>query len=224
MDLLEIHKRLAFLINKSQGKYFTYEEEDELLDLGQMSVFNDYYIEYQKSERINDALAPFKKVFTFSYGTTPAGLVSVPSDYFDATSITTVVQDASGVTRTFPCPRLNEDDIAARTNSRVIPLNISNPFAETLTNWNLQLYPKIPQAGTLKYLCRPPKPTLVYTIAGRVTTYFPLTSTQMAWSDKNIYEILLKCMQLTGINMRENDIMAWADKEDEQNVLTSNKA
>lgn len=224
MDLLEIHKRLAFLINKSQGKYYTFEEEDAMLDLGQMSVFNDYYIDYQKSERINDALAPFKKVFTFSYGTTPGGLISTPSDYFDATSITVAVLDANNIPRTYSCPRLNEDDIAGRLNSQVIPPSLSLPFAETIGNWNLQLYPKQPQAGTLKYLCRPPKPNLVYTVVGRVTTYDQLASTQMSWSDKDVKKIIMQALELSGINTRENDIEAWADREISQDVGSNDKS
>lgn len=223
MDLLEIHKRLEFLINKAQGVFYSPEEIDSLLDTGQMSVFNDYHILFQKSQRISDALAPFKKQFTFTYGTTPSGVVTTPTDYFDTTEIYTIVQD-NGEIKQRPCPRLNENEIVGRLNSQIFKPTILDPVCVTIQNWNIQLYPQQSQAGIMFYLCRPPLPKFVYTASGRVITYDQNASTQMSWADKNIYEILLKCLQMVGINSREQDIQAWSNQEDQQNVLTPNKA
>lgn len=223
MDLLEIHNRLNDLINKAQGEYFPPGMLDELLDMGQMALFNDYYIQFQESQRINDALAPFTKPFIFTYATTPGGLITAPADYFDEVSLSTTVQNAAGVTLTRPCPRINLDELPGRLNSRIFPPTLLDPIHVTVQNWNIQLYPKQPMAGTMYYLCRPPIPNMVFTTNSRVINYDQVHSTQMAWADKDITSIIVKALDYIGINTREQDVQQWAGQKDQANILSNLK-
>jgi hypothetical protein len=224
LDLQEIHDSFLSLINKYQGEYFPPETIDSWLDTAQMALFNDYYIQFAKSQRIVDALAPFKNKFVFTNVTTPGGIVTVPSDYFDAIRLSVVVQDTDGITKIRPCPRLNDDELTARINSQIKPPTLMWPVCETIQNWNLQLYPNVPMAGTLSYLQRPKAPVFNYTTVGGVIVYNQAGSTQMLWADKEIEGIILKALEYAGINTREQDLQSWSNQEDQQNILTPNKA
>lgn len=225
MDLQEIHLRFLSLINKSQGAYYPPEQIDQWLDMGQMEIFNQYYLQFAKSQRIADALAPFKKKYVFTNITTPGGVVTVPSDYFDAIRMSMVVQDASDdTTKTRPCPRLNDDELSARINSQIKPPSLMWPVAEIIENWNLQLYPKQPMAGELSYLSRPTAPHFVYTTIGGVITYNQLASAQMEWADKNILEIINAAVDFSGINTREQDVSQWAEQREAADVTSPVKS
>ena len=223
MDLLEIHNRLEFFINKAQGEYLTPAQEDKVLDIGQMALFNDYYIKFAESQRINDALAPFKRQFTFTNATSPGGLITAPADYFDQISLYTIVQDQYGKTRQRPCPRLNENELAGRLNSQLYPPTLFDPVCMTVQDWDIQLYPQVPQAGILFYLSRPAIPVFVYTGTGRTINYNALTSTQLEWADKDISSILVKALNYIGISTREQDVAGWASTQDQQNIMSQNK-
>lgn len=220
----EIHNRFLGLINKSQGAYYPPGQIDEWLDMGQMAVFNTYYLEFAKSQRIADALAPFKKKFTFTNVTTPAGIVTVPSDYFDAIRISMIVQTPNGQVLTRPCPRLNDDELTGRINSQIKPPSVMWPVCETILNWNLQLYPKQPQAGELAYLSRPAIPNFMYTTTGGVIIYNQGLSTQMEWADKNIDEILNLAITLAGVNTREQDLVQYGEQKETQDATSPVKS
>lgn len=215
VDLNDLYTFANFLINKFLGGYYTPEQMDLLFDRSQMVVYDAYLKEFGKSQRLNDSMAPFKRTFVFSNSTSPGGLVTVPPDYYNLLSVIPTIFDSYlQVPKDVPCPVVNEDEIVAQENSQIIPLNTSNPFCVVGQNWNIQLYPKVPQAGTVFYLCRPATPKYQYTTTGRVITYNSGTSTQLQWADKDIDDIIFVAMDFLGINLREQDVMGWATNKD----------
>src|SRR6185295_2912163 len=181
------YKFLQFWINKEQGAYFTFAELDMVVDRAQMSLFNDYYDKFGASQRLNDALSPFKREFTFTNVSSPTGLIILPDEYQNLLSVYTVVQDArTGLPVNRPVPILNEDEKVARDNSQIYPPSLWDPYGMIVQNWDIQLYPKVPMAGTVFYLTRPPAPFYAYDIvSGRVPVYNPVDSVQLMWAEKD---------------------------------------
>lgn len=224
MDLQVIQDTLNFFINKSQGVFYDPEEIDQMLDNAQLSLYNDYYIKFATSQRLDDALAPFKTTYTFTNGTSPDGLVATPDDYLDLLDVYTIIMDATNTPRRRPCPVLAEDQITYRYNSQVIPMSVTDPFCNVVANWDIQLYPKVPQAGVITYLKRPVAPVFVYSlVSGRVIVYDQNASTQLEWGSKDCLSIIMKALSFAGCNISENDILQYAETKDQQNINTLDK-
>lgn len=225
MDLQVAYNYLNFWINKAQGKFYSPPELDLLTDRGQQSLYDDYYPQYGTSERMRDALAPFKTKKQITLIDNPGGFVTYPDDVpgdlnglQDILDFEGLVTDANNITRPATCPFLNEDERTQRINSQIIPLSPSNPFAETMDT-GFQLYPKQPQLGTLTYLRRPKAPFFAYsTVRGRVLVYNQAGSTQLEWFDKDQNAVLIKALSSIGINTSEKDIQQFAETKDQQNI------
>lgn len=220
MTLDNAYTFLNFLINKNQGGWYAPETLDLLVDRAQMSLFNDYYMEFGASQRLNDALSPFKKQFTFSNVTSPTGLITMPDDYSHLLSVYTVIQNSiTGSAQNRPVPILNEDEKVARDNSQIYPPTTTDPYGIIVENWNVQLYPQTAQAGVVFYLARPVAPYYSYdVVSGRVIVYNPTLSTQLQWADKDIVSILVKTLSFLGINLSEQDVLQYAEQKDQLNI------
>jgi hypothetical protein len=220
MDLLVAYNYLNFEVNKVFATYYSPQDFDLIVDRAQMSLFNDYYEAFGTSQRLNDALAPFKRTFMFTNVTSPAGLIMMPGDYQHLLSLYTIAQNSiTGLPVNRPVPLLNEDENVARDNSQIYPPTTYDPYAMIVQDWNVQLYPNVPQAGVVFYLSRPPAPHFVYTIvSGRVPLYDPVNSVQLAWADKDQNSILIKALSTLGINVREQDIIQYAETKTGQNL------
>jgi len=217
------YKFLNFWVNKEQGAYFSFEELDLIVDRAQMSLYNDYYNKFGASQRLNDALAPFKKEFIFTQATCPDGLILLPDEYQNLLSVHTIVQDArTGLPVNRPVPILNEDEKVARDNSQIYPPSLWDPYGMITVNWDIQLYPQSAMAGKVFYLRRPQAPFYAYYIvSGRVPVYDPVNSVQLEWAEKDKDSILIKALSYLGINISEQDIIQYAEMKSGQNLSNS---
>lgn len=223
MALDEDYAFLDFWINKYFGTYYSPEEKDLIVDRAQMSLFNDYYDKFGASQRLNDALAPFKRGFVFTNASSPGGLILLPDEYQNLLSVYTVVQDATtGLPVNRPVPILNEDEKVARDNSQIYPPTLWDPYGMVVQNWDVQLFPAVPMAGKVYYLTRPVAPKFGYNIvSGRVIVYDPGSSTQLEWAEKDKNSILIKALSYIGINLREQDVIQYAEMKSGQNLGNS---
>jgi hypothetical protein len=222
MTLDKVYDLLNFLINKFQGGWYSPKELDLVVDRAQMSLFNSYYLEYSTSQRLNDAMGPFKRSVTFTNVDTPAGLYTVPVNYMHLLSLHTVVM-ISGVVpvQNRAVPILNEDEKVFRDNSQIIPVSVIDPYAVIVQNRNIQFYPAVPQAGALYYLSRPAAPVFAYSIiSGRVVVYNEGASTQLEWADNDVLSIIVKALNMLGINMGEQDVLQWSENKDQLNIMS----
>lgn len=218
MDLQKAYNQLLFWINKYEGAWFPPQVLDEKVDFGQLSYYKNCFIKYGTGQRLDDALAPFKKTVPFT--TSSSGLLTSPDDYMDLIDIIPM-PDGNRVT----CPVLNEDEITGRANSQLIPNTITRPFAEEVTDWNYQLYPRVQQSGLLSYFSRPVAPKFVYTVvSGRVIVYNKSSSTQLAWGDDEITPLLLHTLNTLGINLSDQEIVQFSEMKVQQNLLSTMKA
>lgn len=220
MTLDVAYNYFNFEINKVFGTYYSPEEIDLIVDRAQMSLFNDYYEEFGTSQRLNDSMAPFKRSFSFTNISSPTGVVTMPDDYQHLLNLYTIIQNTiTGLPQNRPVPILNEDEKVARDNSQIYPPSMTDPYGMIVQNWNVQIFPPVPQAGVVYYLTRPAVPVFGYNIvSGRVIVYNPATSTQLEWADKDQNAILIKALSTVGINVREQDIIQYAETKSGQNL------
>lgn len=213
MDLKDAYNFLQFWYNKYAGSWFTPPELDALVDKGQLSYYKKCFKKYGTGQRLDDALAPFKKKAPFTTNST--GYLSTPDDYMDLIDIV-CLPSGNPVT----CPVLNEDEITNRRNSQIIPNTITSPFAEEITNWNYQLYPMSLQSGILSYFSRPIAPFYSYTtVSGRVIVYNAGLSTQLQWGDDEVEDLLLETLASIGINLLSSELIQWQQVKGEQNLM-----
>lgn len=208
MDLQVSYNILNFYINKAQGGFYPPQEIDRIVDVGQLRYYKNCFIKYGTGQRLNDALAPFKKKVTFT--TDDNGLLTTPSDYMDLINI---LPDGA-----LTCPVINDDELDYRKKSQVIPMSLTRPFAEEIASWDYQLYPQQVQTGILTYFMRPPAPKFVYTtVSGRIIVYDQANSTQLLWGDDEVDSVLIAALESIGINLSESDILQWSIAKNTQN-------
>lgn len=224
MDLNEAYTLLNFYINKSQGGWYPPEELTRIVDRAQRTLYNTYYTKYATSQRLDDALAPFKVDFQFTLVSTPGGLISTPDNYLDLLGIYTIVTGSDNITRKRPVEIVNEEELVYRLNSQVVPVTVDDPIGIVKATWDVQLYPAQAQAGIMMYLREPVAPFYAYSVvSGRVIVYNQGASTQLEWSDKDIETIILIALNGLGINLGEADIMQWSEIKTQQNFTSTIK-
>ena len=217
---------LNFWINKSLGSFYTVGELELILDRGSLSLYEDLYPKYATSQRIKDALAPFRATYNFTPSTTVSGYIVIPSDsnYLNLLDVQTTFQ-ISNTTVYAPVTMVNEDERANRLNSQIDPVTVTSPIGEIIAPRFIRLYPTAAPGytGTVTYFRRPVKPVFGYSvISGRVIVYNEATSTQLEWSESWVNVVLMKALSSIGINLSSQEIQQYAELKTQSNYQTVN--
>ena len=221
MDLNDQINFLNFLIAKERGQFYTIPELENLLDYGQMSVFDDLHQKYATSQRIKDALIPFKEIYNFT--TLTSGYVIVPDSRYLKFLDLQIYYNISDRRVYYPVKLINEDERADRLNSQIDPVTSTSPIGEQTAVKTFRLYPAHAYNGNVTYLRRPVKPVFGYNvISGRVIVYNPATSTQLEWGQDWINTILIKALKSIGINIKEADVSGFAEAASQANYTGLN--
>jgi hypothetical protein len=218
LDLELIHNRLNFLANKEQN-YWASEEIDEKLHMSQMWSFNQYYRLFGKNTELHDALAPFKVKHTFTTSNTPGGLINLNTnkDYLHFLSLYVQWQEGTRIRRQ-DAKQINEDEIGARLDSQLTPVGIHTPVITITDTGKIQLYPEVPNSGYAFYLRKPQPPKFVYRMEGRKKVYNGSNSTQMEWNESCINEIIIKALQLLGVNIDDKMLMQFTQAKEQEKI------
>lgn len=222
MNLQDVFNELNFYINKFTGSFYTIPELENMVDLGNLALYSDLKPKYATSQLIKDALSPFRATYNFT--TQVSGYVIVPAtDYLDLLDIQIYFQ-ISNRTVYYPVKLYNEDERANRLNSQIDPVTITSPIGEQTAPKTFRLYPVGAYNGNVTYLRRPVKPVFGYSvISGRVIVYNQNTSTQLEWRDTDIPSLIIKSLEVAGINLRAEDITAWSQAKSEGNYINMNR-
>jgi hypothetical protein len=225
MNIEEIHDIIYVYLNKAQQGFISHEEIDAVLDRSQMSIFNLYHanpmiytvpgrkesLGYSDSQRMDDALSPFKKTYTYTTGDTPGGVVTLPNDYMHMISLyTTQYVDALGRNVVNPVQVLAEDELIERLESQVIPVSLFDPICIMNSGKKIQLFPEVPQSGKVYYFKRPAVPKFAYTQSGRTVTYDAGNSVQLEWNEADINNIIMQALSYYGLNLNSAELIQFA--------------
>ena len=224
MTLQDCFDFLNFWINKSTGAFYTIPELELIVDRGSISLFSDYQPKYATSQRVKDALAPFKATYDFTPTTTVSGYIVIPSNSNYLNLIDVQVQYAiSNRTIYAGVTMVNEDERANRLNSQIDPVTVTSPIGEIIAPRYIRLYPTSGYTGTVTYFRRPVKPVFAYTvISGRVIVYDHANSTQLEWNEGTVNQVLVKALSSIGINIGEQDVQQYAELKSQQNFQNIN--
>lgn len=221
MNISEDFDFLNFWINKFTGSWYTISELTELVDRGQMSLFADLQPKYATSQRVKDALSPFKESLPFT--ALVSGTVTIPDDDYISLLDIQIYFQISNRTIYYPVALVNEDVRADKLNSQLDPVTITSPIAEQIATKTFRLYPASQYNGDITYLRRPVKPVFAYTvISGRVIVYDDANSTQLEWNDNWHNSILIKALSSIGINLSDSDVSQYAELKSQSNYQSVN--
>lgn len=226
MNLQEAYNHLNFWINKVTGAWYTIDELTEIVDRGQMSLYSDLQPQYATSQRIKDALAPFRATWDFTPTDTVSGVIPIPSNLnFLNLLDARITYDLSGVTRYVSLELPNEDELSARLNSQIDPVTVTSPIGEVIGTRFIKIYPTgSGYTGRVTFLRRPVKPNFVYTtISQRVIVYNHASSTQLEWPENWQNAVLLKALQSAGINLSDEEVEQFAELKTSQNFQNVNR-
>lgn len=231
MNIKEVHDRFNIAVRKEHGGSFNPIEVDRLLDIAQMELFNSYYgnvktfdpvaqratFAYGASQRINDALSPFKSQVTFTTTDTPGGVLTLPTNYLYLISLTTTVYNSTiGRNINYPVSVVNEEELQSRLESQIVPVALTGPIAVINSGKKIQLFPTSPQSGFVWFFRRPAIPNMSFTQAGRVITYVPGSSQDLEWGEQEIHNIINKAVSLAGLSMSSQDLVGYSVQKDRE--------
>lgn len=228
MNINDIHNVVLFYLNKDQQGFVTHEEIDETLDRAQLTLFNQYHANpklparaqaelYGESQRIDDALSPFKEKYTFNGGLTPSGVITLPADYMHLSALYTTTYNSQLGRNIYSAVQvLSEDELIERLESQVIPVSSEDPVAIMNSFNRIQLFPEVPSTGAVYYFKRPPVPKFAYTQVGRAITYDSANSVQLLWRDSDIPNLIVISLSYFGLNLSSEMIMQFANIKDQQ--------
>lgn len=219
MNLNEQFEFLNFWISKERGVFFTIGELTNLYNAHQFSLFEDLQPKYATSQRIKDALSPFRETYNFT--TAVSGIIIVPQalNYVSLLDIQ-IYYLISNTTVYYPIDLINEDTRANRLNSQIDPVTVTSPVGEQVGQQSFRLYPVNPNGynGTVTFLRKPRDVVFGYNvISGSVIVYNPSTSVQSEWGLNWTNVILVKILSSLGINLTNDQVMNYAELKTQAN-------
>lgn len=224
MTLQQSFEFLNFWIGKETGSYYTISELTEVVYRGMMSLYEDLQPKYATSQRIKDALAPFKKTYNFTPTDTVSGYIVIPSDsnYLNLLDVQIQYQ-ISNRTVYYGVSMVNEDVRVSRLNSQISPVTITSPLGEMQTPRYIRLYPVAGYTGSVTYLRKPVKPYFAYTvISGRVIVYDDANSVQIEFAENWQNAVLIKALSSIGINLSDQQVSQYAELKSASNYQSIN--
>lgn len=231
MGIDQVHDIILFCLSAERNGEKTHAEIDRALNKASYAHFNELYnnpkrwsvnkqtgeIYYGGSQRINDALSPFKKVQSYSTGDTPSGLLTLNADFLHLISIVATVfnNDLSRNVR-YQVAVVNEEEIADAFESQVSPVGLTNPFAIMNSENKVQLFPESTQSGKVYYFKKPVECEFAYTQSGRAVTYDEPNSTDLEWNDLETYNVITMALKDLGLSLSSDQVINYANMKQSQ--------
>lgn len=195
----DIHNFINFMVRKERGAWLSPSEIDALLDNAQMEFYEYLINEYAITQKIHDALSPFKKNTTTQTGSD--GSIDLPSDYLHLRSASCILGSTL-----YKVQFVEDDEFVEALKSQLRPVSVTRPIGKIEEGF-IYLYPQTIHYASINYFRRPLSPSYVFTENGREIIYDPINSVQLEWQDTvYINKIILKSLSYLGINLNEQDI------------------
>lgn len=221
MDLKDFHDTVRYFADKEQGGWFAPEEIDNLAERAQMAWFTECLPFYGKTQKTTDPLLPFLTKLPFT--TTGSGIVTLPTDpdvnpcYLTLPTVSIAYSDGIK-TRYKPVKIFPEDEITERRDSQILEPTVTDPIAQETEPGTIQLYPEAVMSGNCFYLRKPRKPKFAYTQPDRAVIYDLANSVQLEWPETSINKILIKTIQMAGVNISDQMIIQYSELKNSQDI------
>jgi len=202
-DLLSVHRRILFHLNKVNGAYISHSEIDDILDQAQMQEFSflignereypNIRIAVDRNLKVHTELLRFKKN------------VNMATNPFSLPTNAMYIVGALNKSNSEQIKFVDEDELGGILNSSIVApsqdypiINIEGTVAGGIT---LRAYPNVNPNIDIYYLERPQAPQFVYTMSGRQVVYDDVNSVQLLWSDVSIEKIIQRSLGMLGIHL-----------------------
>lgn len=226
MTLWAMFSLMKFICNKDfLGNIVTPERFNELIKVVNIDLFRKKYglpEEYQSGKPIpNESIditlknTDDMKAFKVSLLNIAlvSGVLSWPSDYAHRNTITyNYSKTINGTATTLPKPVeiLREAEFAARNGNYTKRPTTQNPIGVVRSD-GVHIRPLTIAAVDFHYYRFPIEPVFAYSLGDGFITYDALESTELEWVVDEHFTIVKMILSLTGINLREDQIVNYAE-------------
>ena len=215
-DLLQVHNRILFHLNKESGAYVSHEELDDIIDQAQMQEFSfllgnereypNVRIAVDRNFKVHTELLRFKAVTIM--GTNP---FSMPTN-------TMYIVGAINTANNSQVKFVDEDELGGILNSEIVSPSETYPIlnleAYSSNQMVLQAYPEsVTPNISVSYLRRPVAPQLVYAMSGRQVVYDDVNSVQLEWSDVSIEKIIQRSLGMLGVHFNAQGVSTYYESK-----------
>jgi hypothetical protein len=231
MTIKDVHDRIRLILDKSQVGYVSPVEIDHALDMAQIDLFNELYgnarayqpgrsvppLHYGATQKINDALSPFKVKVTLGTADTANGLISLPVTYVHLIGIYKRSYNNALLRNVYKSIKIiSEDELANRLDSFIFNPSTSAPVGVLNGKGSIQLFPMNDLDVDVHYLRRPATPVFGYSInsSARTLIYDANSSTQLEWSDIHINNIISKAVSVLGASIKDPQAVQFGELKD----------
>jgi len=150
----------------------------------------------------------------------PAGLLPYPSNYAHKDQITynrTVTIDGVATSMPRPVEILRESEATARRGNYTKAPSVAYPIG-VMRNNGIQIYPTTIAAVDFVYWRWPNEPVFEYNQFPGYITYNASSSTEFEWPEDNHMNLVRMMLEYMGVNLREADIVQYANTKMQQGV------
>ena len=208
MNINEGFTFLNFISNKNQSGTVTPSQFNQLADRAQMEFFEKDYAQWQLTQDITDALSVFLKSLATSVPTD--GRLIYPSDYLHTSSMRHYFVFNNGGGKEVSVEEVDNLEFGQRTQSEIVIPTLRHPIYTDYADY-MQFEPKNIGLITMDYFRQPTSPVWGFTLVNNRPVYNAATSTDWELPNETHSELVAIMASYLGINLRENDLIQYAE-------------
>ncbi len=221
MDVNQVYKVILYAVakNKSQGYVSPDDFNSVLMPVAQKNYLDYLLGEYQKyqikrpisvvefgeNQRIRQSMSPL--IYGTILSIDSGGISQYPSDYEYNDAMWSVYGN-------YNIRFIQQDRQDSYLHSRIDPI-ITNPVY-LINHEGFLFFPARPYGenqSKMSYVRTPPSIVWGYILDGNGRpVYNPLTSQQPVWGDTDIYEIIVRALQLVGVNLQLGVVIQYSQE------------
>lgn len=218
MSINDIYLIIQFAVNKNQNGYLTPNDFNNCINFGQRSYLDFLLGEYQRyqiqrpiaivefgqNERVRQSMSPL--IYGTLLNINATGVAPFPSDY--------EYNDAMwGVYGFYNIKFIQQDRQDAYLHSRIDPIAQSPVYL--INHEGFQFFPERPYGenqSKVSYVRTPPTIKWAYTEINGRPVYDPVNSIDPVWADTDIFQVIVRALQLVGVNLQLGTVISYANE------------
>lgn len=218
MTIDDIYKIVQYCTAKNvQDGYISPDDFNLTINVAQNNYFDYLLGEYQKqqlgrpiptvafgqNQKIRQSLAPLIYGTVLSINST-TGIAAYPSDFEQVDAMWSLY----GL---YNIKFTEQDALSSRYRSKISPI-ARNPVY-LIKHEGFQFYPETTGFAKMSYVRTPPGMRWAYTLdSNDLPVYDVFNSVQSVWSDLDIFNIIIRCLQMVGVNLQLGAVMQFASE------------